>query len=122
MGTASDEVPGADRLTIAKALLSYGRYDNDRVLSFLSFLKNFIYIDDKDINRNFDKQIEQITKGRINMGVIEVLKENKRLEGKMEEIGDLITKLGLSDEQAADMATVSVEMVREVRVSLRKNK
>ncbi|WP_257666765.1 hypothetical protein [Parapedobacter tibetensis] len=49
-----DEELGADRLTIAKALLRHN-YDGDRIISFFVFLKNFLFIDDKDINRMFHR-------------------------------------------------------------------
>lgn len=42
-GKAPEEELGEDRSTIARALLSHGRYDNGRIISFLVFLKNFIY-------------------------------------------------------------------------------
>ncbi len=42
------------------------------------------------------------------------------LRGKEIEVENLITKLGLSDEQAADVAEVSVEFVANIRAKLAK--
>jgi hypothetical protein len=42
-----------------------------------------------------------------------------REEGKLEEVENLITKLGLSDEQVADVAEVSVVYVANVRAALK---
>ncbi len=73
-----------DRLTIAKALLQR-HYEHEHIISFLVFLKNFIYIDDQEINRIFDNEIEKLTGETIGMGVIEVVKRQERQEGKREE-------------------------------------
>lgn len=40
-------------------------------MSFLVFLKSFLFIRDKDLNSNFDQYIYQVTGGTIQMGVIE---------------------------------------------------
>lgn len=41
-------------------------------------------------------------------------------KGKIEEVRNLIMKLGFTNEQAAEVAEVSVSFVRKVRVSLKK--
>ncbi|MFT3949235.1 MAG: hypothetical protein QM763_19885 [Agriterribacter sp.] len=68
------------------------------------------------------------------MGIIEMLKERetqKILEkgiekgierGKVEVVRNLITKLGLPDAQAAEVAEVPVAFVKKVRASLKKKK
>lgn len=124
-GKVPEKELGEDRLTIAKALLSH-EYDHDRVISFLVFLKNFLYIDDQEINRIFDEHIIQLTGGTINMGVIEVVKRQERQQGRRqgveqksyEVVENLIVKLGLSDDQAADIAKVSISFVSKVRAEL----
>ncbi|SEL30886.1 hypothetical protein SAMN05421740_104217 [Parapedobacter koreensis] len=80
-GKVPERELGEGRTTIARALIASGRYDKDRILGFLGFLKNFIFIDDEEINRNFDKFIYEVTGGTIEMGVIEVLKEQERQKG-----------------------------------------
>ncbi|SDJ07686.1 hypothetical protein SAMN04487898_101249 [Pedobacter sp. ok626] len=82
-GKISDVELGKARLNIARALLNQG-YSHDRIISFLGFLKNFIFIDNEQINKVFDKQIEKLTGGNVNMSVIEVLKMQERREGKLE--------------------------------------
>jgi len=84
-GKIPDEELGKERLTIVKALLTHD-YDHDRITKFLVFLKNFIFIDNKDINRIFDQQIEALTRGKIDMGIIETIKMQERREGKVEGI------------------------------------
>jgi hypothetical protein len=120
-GKIPDEELGEERLAIVKALLSHG-YDRQRIISFLIFLKNFIFIDNEEINRKFDQQIEELTKDKNTMGVIEVFKKYEREEGKLEGrqaiVENLIVKLGLSDKQAADVAEVSIAFVKKVRKEL----
>jgi hypothetical protein len=118
-GKIPDKELGEDRLTIAKTLLQRN-YDHDRIISFLVFLKNFIYIDDQEINRIFDEQVEKLTGGTIGMGVIDVIKRQERLEGKTQTIRNLILKHGWSDKQIADVAEVPVSFVKKIRASLKK--
>jgi len=41
------------------------------------FLKNFIFIDNEEINRTFDRHILQLTGGTVNMGVIDIVKRQE---------------------------------------------
>ncbi len=82
-GHISDKELGNKRLSIAKALLSQD-YSHDRIISFMGFLKNFVFIDNKYINSKFDQQIETLTGGKISMGIIETLKMQERRDGKLE--------------------------------------
>ncbi len=89
----------------------------------MGFLKNFIFIDNEDINSIYDQQIFELTEGKIDMGIIETLKMQERREGKAEGakekshaiVENLIVKLGFSNEQAADVAEVTVNFVKNVR-------
>ena len=72
-------------ITIARVLIESGRYDHDRINRFLVFLKNFLYINDPEINRIFDEQIIQLSGGTIDMGIIEVVKKQERQKGRLEE-------------------------------------
>ena len=62
------------------------------------------------------------------MGVIEVIKRQERQQGRQQErlevktqtTRNLILKLDLSDKQIADVAEVSVDFVKKVRASLKK--
>jgi len=73
-GKVADDVLGENRLTIAKALLKRG-YPHEDVKSFLVFLKNFIYIENKGVDVFFDNQISELTGGSISMDVIEIVKK-----------------------------------------------
>lgn len=132
-GHLKDEELGDKRLGIAKTLLSYD-YSHDRIISLLVFLKNFIFIDNKDINSKFDQIIYTLTGGTINMGIIETLKMQERRDGKLEgiEIGEarkghdivenLILELNLPDEQIARIAEVTIAFVEKVRKELETKK
>ncbi|PWG78735.1 RpnC/YadD family protein [Pararcticibacter amylolyticus] len=80
----SEEALGEERSMIARALLLHQKYDKDRILSFLEFLKNIIFIGNTEINRKFDTLIYQITGGIIDMGIIETVKLQERRQGHLE--------------------------------------
>ena len=82
-GKIPDEELSEERLIIVKALLSQD-YDHGRIIRFISFIKNFIFIKDKNINVIFDQQISALTGGTINTDIIELLKMQERREGKLE--------------------------------------
>ena len=80
-----EEELAEQRSTIARALIETNKYSKDRIMSFLVFLKSFLFIRDKDLNSNFDQYIYQVTGGTIQMGVIETIKRQEREKGKLEE-------------------------------------
>lgn len=123
-GKIPDESLGEERLTIAKTLLKH-HYEHDRIIRFLLFLKNFIYIENQEINRKFDTIIEQLTDGKINMGVIEAIKQKERLEGKLEgklegrqeealHIARELKKEGLSPEFIARTTKLPLEVIEKL--------
>jgi predicted transposase YdaD len=138
-GKVPEEELANHRLTVARALIQRNKFSHKRIEKLLFFLKNFIYIGNEEINRKFDKQIEQLTGGKVTtMGIIETIKKIERDEGieigrekgieegiekgKQEVIENLIIKLGLSDKQVADIAEMPVSFVKKVRASLKKRK
>lgn len=80
-----DKIPEQElaeqRITIARRLIETNKYSKDRIMSFLVFLKSFLFIRDKEINSNFDQYIYQVTGGTIEMGVIETIKRQEREKG-----------------------------------------
>lgn len=78
---AKQEELAAQRSTIARALIETNKYSKGRIMSFLVFLKAFLFIRDKDLNSNFDQYIYQVTGGTIQMGVIETIKRQEREKG-----------------------------------------
>jgi len=132
-GKVPEKELGEDRLTIAKALLRH-KYGHDRIISFLVFLKNFLFIDDKEINRIFDELIYEVSGGTIDMGVIEVLKKQERQQGlqqglqqgaeqkSYEVVGNLLVAGKFTDSEIANFATVTEDFVRKVRADLNLNK
>jgi len=124
-GKVPDEELASNRLTIARAMVEQN-YDHDRILSFLVFLKNFIYIENQEINRIFDEQIEKLTGGAINMGVLEVLKKQERQEAmdkkSHEFVANLIQQTDFDDAKISSLAVVNVSFVQKVRAELSENK
>ncbi|MBN8788485.1 MAG: hypothetical protein J0I84_15455 [Terrimonas sp.] len=145
-GKVPEELLADQRLAVARALIQSKKFSHKKIEKLLVFLKNFIYIRNDEINRKFDTQIEQLTGGTVTMGIIETIKKIEREEGieigmkkgiekgiqkgmekgmeqgKQDVIENLITKLGLSDKQVADIAEVPVSFVKKIRAALKKNK
>ncbi|MFT3945795.1 MAG: hypothetical protein QM763_02380 [Agriterribacter sp.] len=136
-GKLPEEELAIHRLTVARALIQSKKFSHKKIEKLLLFLKNFIYIGNKEINRKFNNQIEQLTGGTVTMGIIETIKKIEREEGieigikkgreegieeglekgiekgKREVIENLIIKLGLSDKQVADIAEMPVSFVKK---------
>lgn len=120
-GKVPDEELGNERLTIAKVLITHN-YDRDRILSFLVFLKNFLYIENEEINRIFDTEVEKLSGGTIDMGIIETVKQQERnkgkREGKREEaiaIAKEMKKDGLPNSQIAKFTKLSVKEIEKLK-------
>ncbi len=76
------------RLLLAKALIASGKYGHEEMLLILAFIKNVVYINNPEINRNFDNEILTLTQNKVNMSILELIKEEGveigREEGKQE--------------------------------------
>lgn len=71
---------------------------------------------DAELKRKWDNTaIRQYQEQQVNSA-----RQEGRQEGRQEVIEGLITKLGLPDEQIADVAKVSIDFVKKVRASLDK--
>lgn len=106
-GKIPDEELGKDRLTIAKTLIRH-KYDKDRITNFLVFLKNFLYINNSEINRKFDQEIIQLTGGIIDMSVIEIVKKQERQQGLQQGL-----KQGLQKGRKEEATTIAREMKKD---------
>lgn len=119
-GKIPDEELGEERLTIARVLLSHN-YEPERIVNFILFLKNFIFIDNDDINYTFDQQINTLTGGKIDMGILETIKMQERREGKIEGrheealvIARELKKEGLSIEFIAKTTKLSIKEIEAI--------
>lgn len=100
--------------------------DKTTMRALANFLKMYIPFAKPEISLTFEKQLESITENISTMGIEELIlhiTEQKGIEkgiekGKAEVVRNLIIKLGLNDEQAANVAGVSIEFVQKVRDSL----
>ena len=105
--------------------------DKTSMRALAGFLKMYVHFSKPESYRIFETEIQIITNNNITMGIEELvlqLTEQKGFEkgieeglekGKVKEVRNLITKLGLSDEQAADVAGVTIEFVKHVRATLK---
>ncbi|GAB2782632.1 hypothetical protein GCM10027275_27990 [Rhabdobacter roseus] len=74
MDKIPEEELGEQRLTIARALIHSGRYDSEQIRRFLFFLKTFVYLENPEINRKFDQEMDRLTGNDQAMGIIETIK------------------------------------------------
>jgi predicted transposase/invertase (TIGR01784 family) len=109
------------------------KMDKKTMQAIATFLKLYVHFSKPETNTIFEASIQSITENKLTMGIEELVlnraeqkgiekgKAEGKAEGKTEEVRNLIIKLGLNDEQAADVAGVSVEFVQQVRASLQQN-
>jgi len=83
-GRIPEEELGEQRLTVARALIHGQKYSHEQIMHLLYFLKNFIYIENPEINRNFDREIELLTGKENAMGIMETIKMITREEAREE--------------------------------------
>jgi predicted transposase/invertase (TIGR01784 family) len=102
----------------------------EKIRILMNFLRYYVRFENTEANVTFDREIEKLT-GRSNtMGIEELLLEKARHDGlqkglqkgKIQTIRNLIIKHGWTDEQIADVAEVSIDFVKKVRASLKKQK
>lgn len=108
----------------------------------MTFLKNFLYINNVEVNSIFENEIVNLTGGKITMGILEAVKKVEKAraryeglqeglqegrqeglqEGAMkksyEVVKNLILQLALPDEQIARLSGTSTEFVQKVRREL----
>lgn len=117
------------KLALARNLLSQ-KFSKPVIWGLFHFIRNHISFANPENDSKFDNKIDSFTQKSRHMGIIEMLKEREtqkilqrgKAEGKAEEVRNLITKLGLSDAQAAEVAEVPVAFIKKVRASLKKKK
>lgn len=77
-------------------------------------------------NSKFEQEIQEITGRSETMGIQELMLDRATKQGEQKKSRDvvenLLSKLGLSDEQAAEVAEVSIEFVQKIRAQLNKKK
>jgi len=117
-----DELLFGLKLNLAKQLL-VKQITKDKVRVLMNFLKYYVRFENPDINAKFEQEVEILTERSTTMGIEELLldrakregKAEGKAEGKQDVIENMITELGLADEQIARIAKVSLEFVQKVR-------
>ena len=128
-GRLTDEVLLDLKLKLARNLLERN-FSKAVIKGIFWFIRNYVAFANPENDSKFDSKIDSFTKKSRHMGIVEMIKEREtqkilqqgKTEGKVEEVRNLVTKLGLSDARAADVAAVPVAFVRKVRASLKKKK
>jgi predicted transposase YdaD len=116
---ALEETQNNARIKILRALIKNEQFNNEDKKRFLAFLDNLIYIENPDLNRKFNIEVERLTGGKINMGIIEAVKEDAREEGieeglikGKEEIALRMKQAGYSLEEIAQLTELSEKEIQ----------
>ncbi|MFT4095191.1 MAG: hypothetical protein QM640_16285 [Niabella sp.] len=124
-GRLSDRDLLSLKLELVRRLLEQ-RFSKSTIKGIFYFIRNYVVFADPEIGSKFDNEIDFIIQKSRHMGIVEMIKEREHIKliekGKTEVVRNLITKLGLSDAQVADVAEVPVAFVKKVRASLKKSK
>jgi predicted transposase/invertase (TIGR01784 family) len=95
------------------------KMEKSMMRALASFLKMYVHFSKPETYRIFDKETQLITSDTTTMGIEELIlhrEKQKGIEQGIEQvIKNLITKMGLTDEQAADIAGVDAAFVARVR-------
>lgn len=118
------------RVKIVRSMAASEKFNHQQIREFLYFMDQFIPLTDKGLKCIFDQELTKLFGGNITMGIMEAVREQILDEGfekgevkkSHAVVENLIVKLGLSNEQAADIAEVSVAFVKEVREGLEAKK
>lgn len=106
------------------------QFPSDKIRTLMNFLKYYVHFDNEENNRIFDRQLQQIIGRSEAMGIEELMLDRATKQGiqkgeqkkSRDVVENLLSKLGLSDEQAAEVAEVSIEFVQKIRAQLNKKK
>lgn len=125
-----DQQLAEQRLAIARAFMKHNQYDLERVRRFFFFLKNFLYIDNSEINSKFDSEISHLTKEKTAMGIIEAIKlvtreealeegHEKGIKEGMEKskrafVTNLLSNTKMDIAEIASLAEVDQKFVRNI--------
>ena len=123
MDKIPEEELGEQRLTIARALIHSGQYDSEQIRRFLFFLKTFVYLENPEINRKFDQEMDRLTGNDQAMGIIETIKMLERKEGfekgveqkSHEFVTRLLQTTQFTISEIAHLAGVTEDYVRKVQ-------
>lgn len=119
MGKVPEEELAQHRLTVARALVQSKKYSHEQIARFLFFLKNFVHIENPEINRNFDIQVNKLTGKKEAMGIIETIKqitfEEGVEKGKEQVVKNLLAADKFTIAEIANFAGVTEAFVKKVK-------
>jgi hypothetical protein len=104
-----EEELAAARTKIFDAIYKTGKYEKIRIINFIKFLKNIIFMNNRELNRNFDQHIMDLTGGDMNLTVSELEIKFAREDAKAE---------GLAKGKAEGIVKGKVTMLKELGYSI----
>ena len=123
-----EEELGQQRLLIARSLILSKRYDSGQIRRLLFFLKTFVYIENPEINFNFDREVDSLTNNPSAMGIIETIKMITREEGiekgreqeKTTFVNNLLLNTDFDIAKISALTGTSKAYVKKIKDSLKK--
>lgn len=115
------------KIALIRNLLAAG-YKREKIERILEFIRFYVNFSEESQSQVFEKELEQITKSRKNMGIIEAIKQEILEIGikKGEKLGlekgvrNMLLK-GFSEEEIAEILGVDKAFIQKVKVAI-KNK
>lgn len=124
-----------EKLSIGRLLLRRGLFKNRKLQKICAFLNHYIQFENPEMNRTFTQRFDTLTKKKNTMGIIEALaiearkearreglkegRQEGRQESREEIITNMLTKSNLSDQQIADLTSVSLNIIKKMRSRLK---
>lgn len=104
-------------------MLHSRKMDKQTMRALANFLKMYVHFSKSETNRIFETETQFITNDTTTMGIEELIlqrAEQKGIEKGIEKVvRNLISKMGLTDAQAADIAGVDIAFVARIRKEMR---
>jgi hypothetical protein len=125
-GKITEEELNEQRLVIARALIINGRYNREQIENFLTFLKQYIYIDNPEINKVFDREIIALTSKTNNNGILGLMAEEAknealkqgREEGKIAVIKNILETTDFTTIEIANFTRLPKTLIEDIKKSL----
>ena len=107
------------KLLITKLLYRRGLFPKKKIEGILTFLNNYLLFEDKQINRIFIEQLDQITGNTNSMGIYEQLAEIRVAEAEERKdrlfVESLLNSTDFSPEKIAAITGVSLAFVDQIK-------
>jgi len=109
-----------EKLKLVKILMTKGLFNKAKIRAVFWFLNNYIRFEKSETYRTFNQQLDNITKKKNTMGIIEQVTEVRIEEKTRKFVRNLLKKSTHSVEEIAAFAEVDVDFVKKVKRGIRR--